>query len=195
VLHFVREIVCGWVHSSNRHIQRTIPNEHQSPASTSPAIDHSSTQDRCQPCSLAAPTRKAFAALPRTAQSFLHDILGIMRITHQPVCNAVQCRGVFVDQDDKVCPRKRHPLPLSLPVPLRKEFRALFGRLAGAFQQPLAAAFSRDAFYHIPAIAIRFALEIAVYSRERGKISNDPLLLPQVHAPTSIRYAALIQLQ
>ncbi len=118
-LHFVREFVRGRVHCSNRYFQRTIANEYQSPASTPPTINHSPPQDRNQPCSLAAPTCKTLAALPRAAQSFLHDILGIVRITYQSVSNAVQRRGMIAYQDHKVRPGKRHQCLSLLAAPFR----------------------------------------------------------------------------
>ena len=102
VLHFICEIVRGWIRRLHRHFQRTFPDEHQPPASTSPTIDHPSPQDRCQPRPLTAPACKTFSAFPRTAQSLLYDILGIVRIAHQSVSDSIQCRGVFVNQDDKV---------------------------------------------------------------------------------------------
>jgi len=101
---------------------------------STPTINDSPPQDRNQPRSLATPTFKILAAPPRTAQCLLHDILGIVTIAHQPISDTIQCRGVFVDQDDKVCPRKRHPClsPLAVPRDNRWQCRdALYVSHAG----------------------------------------------------------------
>src|SRR4051812_28650005 len=122
MLHFVREVIHHRVVAANRHVNRAIPDEPHPPTSTSPAVDHSPSQDRRQPCSLTAPARKTLPALPRTAQCLLHDILGIVRIAYQTVCDSIQCRGVIVDQDTKVRPRKRHPCLSLLAAPLDRRW-------------------------------------------------------------------------
>src|SRR4051812_3865918 len=147
MLHFVREVIHHRVVAANRHVNRAIPDEHHPPTSTSPAVDHSPSQDRRQPCSLTAPARKTLPALPRTAQCLLHDILGIVRIAYQTVGDPIQCRGVFVDQDTKVRPRKRHPCLSLLAAPLPQviricSFPITCGPITGGWQpgsRPMAA--------------------------------------------------------
>ena len=59
-------------------------------------------------------------------------------VAHQAVSDAIQCRSMVVDQDNKVCPRKRHPcLSVSL-------FRVITGGCG------------RDALYHMPVIDLSF---------------------------------------
>jgi hypothetical protein len=45
-----------------------------------------------------------------------------MRITYQPISDPIQRRSMIVDQNTEVCPRKCHPLPLSVSL-----FRAIAG--------------------------------------------------------------------
>jgi hypothetical protein len=71
---------------------------------TTPPVNHSPPQDRSQPSPLAAPAFKICPTLPRTAQCLLDNVLGIMAVAYQPISDAIQCRGVLVDQDDKVVP-------------------------------------------------------------------------------------------
>ena len=122
LLHFVCELVVGWVRCRDWHFQRSVSNEHHSSACTPPTIYNSSTQDRSQPRPLAATRCKVGPTPPRTAQCLLHDILRIMRVADQPIGDSIQCRSMIVDQNNKVCPRKCHPLPLSV---------SLFRRITG----------------------------------------------------------------
>jgi hypothetical protein len=174
LLHFIREFVVGRVDCRHRHVQRTIPDEDQASASTSPTINHPSPQDRSQPRSLATPAFKILPALPRTAQCLLHDILRIVTIAYQPVRDPIQSRSMFVDQDDKVCPRKRHPLPLSVSL-FRKRWpvalavthcitsRAISDRFAW---QRMAYSRLVKNFFREPAVGIGFWLLISSRCRK-----------------------------
>lgn len=112
LLHFIGEFIRSGIHCRDRHIKRTFSDKNYLPADSPPAIDYSPPQDRGQPRALTSIAVKMSAALPGTAQSLLHDVLGVMAVTHQSVSDAIKCRGVIVNQVDKISPRKRHPLPL-----------------------------------------------------------------------------------
>ena len=45
LLHFVCELVVGWVRCRDWHFQRSVSNEHHSSASTTPTINHSATKN------------------------------------------------------------------------------------------------------------------------------------------------------
>ena len=115
MLHFVGELVVDQIVWFDGDFQKKISGQDWSFSDTTPAVDYTTSQNSDQPGTLATSLPEVQATLPGTAQSFLDDILGIVRIAYQSVCQAVECRGMFVDQADKISPRKRHPLPLPVP--------------------------------------------------------------------------------
>ena len=119
LLHFVCIAICVGIDSARSAHPGPIAKQCQPLANAPPAINHAAAKDCRQPGPFAPATFEMLAALPRTAQCLLHDVLGIMAIAHQAVSNAIQRRGVIVDQDDKISPRKRHPSPLPFACSVR----------------------------------------------------------------------------
>jgi hypothetical protein len=154
-LHLVGELILDRIDCRNWNFEWSMSDIRPAPASSPPTVDDSPPQDGSQPGPLSAAALKAFPVRPGTAQSFLHNVLGIVTIAHHAKGDTIQCRGVLVDQDDKVAPRKRHPLPLSFL------FRS----------SPVAKAVTH--FSTWPASQAKFVGRCAGYSRPLKKFPNS----------------------